>query len=209
MAGNTGANITEVLHQDNAVLLPEEMVCPLHTEVLSTKNSHIDSNTRIYPTSRFGDILVPNQFLLLFPEGLIGFERLRHFVLLGHNDHPIYRWLQSLEDAKFALPVAQPTHFRPDYSPRFSQLDLRGLEFRQGSPRQLYVTLSVPAINPNQMTVNLLAPIVINPVTRKGKQVIVQNDGFRTNHEVLEEIKRGSSLDGTSAIVQDTIIRVA
>jgi len=58
----------------------------------------------------------------------------------------------------------------------------------------VFAVITIPPNNARGMTANLLAPLVINPVTREGKQVIVLDEGFTTRHSVLEEIERMRTL---------------
>ena len=46
------------------------------------------------------------------------------------------------------------------------------------------------------MTANLLAPLIINATTKKGKQIVLLNKNYSTKHLILEElqkIKKGES----------------
>ena len=51
----------------------------------------------IIKTTRFGEVTIQNEDLLTFPEGLLGFQDLRTFVLLDDPNDDIFAWLQSCE----------------------------------------------------------------------------------------------------------------
>jgi flagellar assembly factor FliW len=157
--------------------------------------------TRRFATSRFGVIDVDLDLVVVFPDGLIGFESCRDYVVVRHDDKSDFRWLQSLDEATVAFPVVEPFAFRPDYAPTISDADARILNLKQETPTLLFVVVSVPGLDPKAMTANLLAPLVINGETRCGKQVIVQDEGYTTRHEVLKELQRTAKLPASSVNV--------
>ena len=150
--------------------------------------------TRHFETARFGVIDVDADLVVTFSEGLIGFENCREYVVVRHDDNSPFRWLQSLDLPGVAFPIVEPNSFRPDYAPTISDSDARTLNLKRDTPTLLFVTVSVPGHDPRALTANLLAPLVINGEARQGKQVIVQDDGFTTRHEVVKELERTARL---------------
>jgi flagellar assembly factor FliW len=149
---------------------------------------------RRFASSRFGTIDVDVDLVIVFADGLIGFESCREYVVVRHDDTSAFRWLQSLDEPGVAFPIVEPTLFRPDYAPTISDTDARTLNLKQDTPTLLFSVVSVPAHDPQAMTANLLAPLVINGDTRQGKQVIVQDEGYGTRHDVLRELARAAAL---------------
>ncbi len=147
-------------------------------------------------TTRFGALEVDQDLVLTFPEGLIGFESCRSYVVVHQDENSAFRWLQSLQEPAVAFPIMEPRLFRPDYRPTISDADARFLELDKDSPTLVFVVVTVPASNPRDMTANLLGPLVINGITRKGKQVIIQDEGYTARHRVLDELLQRAT--GTS-----------
>jgi flagellar assembly factor FliW len=141
-------------------------------------------------TTRFGAIKVDPELVITLPEGLIGFEDCTRFVLLHLEEASPLRWFQSLDDGAVAFPIIDPWFFLPDYTPAISDYDAACLGLTEESPKLMFVILTIPRDNPGAMTANLLGPVLINPVTRRGKQVIVQDEGYTTRHPVLETLAR-------------------
>jgi flagellar assembly factor FliW len=136
-------------------------------------------------TSRFGTIEAEEEIIITFTEGLPSFEQCRRFVILTLDDDNPIRWLQSLDDGRLAFPIIDPWLFQPDYAPTISDLDAEKLQIDEESPKLLYAIVTIPRDNPQAMTANLLGPILINPLTRQGRQVIVTNDQYHTRHRVV------------------------
>lgn len=139
-------------------------------------------------TSRFGTLEVDEEIIITFPEGLPSFEQCRRFVILTPDDDNPIRWLQSLEDGRLAFPIIDPWLFQPDYAPTISDLDAEKLQMEEDTPKLLFVIVTVPRENPQAMTANLLGPLLINPLTRQGRQVIVTNDNYHTRHRILRPV---------------------
>jgi len=141
-------------------------------------------------TTRFGTLEVEEDLVLTLAEGMIGFESCTRFIVISTEGNGAFRWLQSLDRAELAFPILDPTTFRPDYAPTISDTDARLLELTAAAPFLLFCVVTVPPHNPREMTANLLGPLVINGVTRCGKQVIVQDEGFTTRHKIVDELQR-------------------
>ncbi|MDR3710891.1 MAG: flagellar assembly protein FliW [Capsulimonadaceae bacterium] len=134
-------------------------------------------------TSRFGQIEVDEKSVISFPEGIPGFEHTRHYVIVPHRtvqgQSSPFRWLQSIEEPSLALPVINPWSIRPDYAPTVPGLIIKQLGITAiREQAQFLAVVTIPANNPAGITVNLLAPILINRDTNVAKQVIVQNETY-------------------------------
>lgn len=141
-------------------------------------------------TTRFGVIEVDEDLIITLPEGIIGFDQCKRFVIIQHDDVSMFRWLQSLDIAAIAFPIIDPNEFRDDYAPIVSDSDVRSLSLTAEMNPLLFAIVTIPAGNPRGMTANLLGPIVVNPITRNGKQIIVPDQGFTTRHVILEEMEK-------------------
>lgn len=124
-------------------------------------------------TSRFGELEIDPLDVLLFPEGLIGFEASRHFVLLADEQQPTVIWLQSVNEPEVAFLAVSPRKFVRDYRLRAAQCDLTSL--LQEEEDETFV-LALAAKHEKGWTLNLKAPIVINPVRRLGKQIVTLDE---------------------------------
>jgi flagellar assembly factor FliW len=168
-----------------------DLLCGVMTTPLKLSEANAaEPATYMVQTSRFGVLDVPEDLVITFPEGIIGFEQCRRYVILHNDDRSDFRWLQSLDSPSIAFPILNPNTFRPDYAPTISDIDAVLLGLTETCPMLGFTIVTIPANNPRGMTANLLAPLVINPETHEGKQVIVQDEGFATRHSVLEEIER-------------------
>lgn len=127
-------------------------------------------------TTRFGNVPIEPTDVLRFDQGLIGMEMCREWVLLADNTNSALAWLQSLDRAEVALAVVSPRRFVKDYQVRISTRDVAPLG--AATARDLQV-LAILNRHDDTLTLNLKAPIVVNLITSRGRQVVAKND-----HEV-------------------------
>lgn len=128
-------------------------------------------------TYLFGTVEVSPEKVIHFPNGLVGFEKLRQFMLAhdaGEGEPESYT-LQSLEDPALAFEIVDPTRIGFNYelalsdaenallqSPGADEIAVMLLLFRKDEDGK-------PMVAPN-----LRAPLVINTRARVGIQKIME-----------------------------------
>lgn len=124
-------------------------------------------------TSRFGPVVVYEEDVLLFPSGLLGLEDCRHWLLLGDGRSDTVAWLQSIEKPQIAMAVVAPRRFVPDFRMRVARAELEPLHLADTSVAEVLV---IVGRTDRSITLNLKAPLVINPANGVGRQVITNGD---------------------------------
>jgi len=124
-------------------------------------------------SSRFGQLDIASDRIILFPDGMIGFPQARHWVLLSEGDDDSVGWLQSLTDGELAFLVVTPHRFVEDYSLKIHRSQLMTLPW---SPEDRSLTLAIVSDHGGKLTANLKAPILLNVDRCLGRQVLVADD---------------------------------
>ncbi len=132
------------------------------------------------PSSRFGPIQVEADDVIHFPQGLLGLEDCRQWVLLTGADDEAVAWLQSLQRADVALAVVSPRRFVADYRMRIARRELAPLRLDDVDKVEV---LAIVGRSAHGVTLNLKAPLLINLERRLGRQVITNGD-LPVRHEV-------------------------
>ena len=70
-------------------------------------------------SSRFGDLEIPDEAVIEFPNGLIGLGG-KQYALLARNDDSAFVWLHSLDDPDLAVPVTNPFRFFDNFEVELS-----------------------------------------------------------------------------------------
>jgi flagellar assembly factor FliW len=145
-------------------------------------------------TRIFGEVTIDDQKIIHFENGIIGFPDLTDFALIYDaekgNDVGI-RWMQSIQEPAFAMPVMDPLLVKEDYNPEVEDELLKPLGGLDPDQLLVLVTVTVPK-DIKKMTVNLKGPFVINAETRKACQIIIEDDydvKFPV-YEILESRKK-------------------
>lgn len=116
---------------------------------------------------------VGEENIVHMPLGLLGFERMKEFVLLSSPEEAPFHWLQVLEDPTLAFLVLPAADVFPEYAPDILPEDVEFLEL--SSPEDALVCTIVTARPDGTATANLKGPLVFNRHTLRGKQVIPAN----------------------------------
>ena len=144
-------------------------------------------------TKVFGEVEIAEEKILEFPNGIIGFPELKHFTLIHDEEQGSdagIRYLQSLEEPAFAMPVMDPLLVKKDYDPQVNDELLSNLGNLTEDNIIVLVTGTVPS-DLTKMSVNLQGPIVINSDERKAAQIIVDSGEFPVKYYIYDILKAG------------------
>lgn len=138
-------------------------------------------------TKAFGEVVIDDDKIIHFPNGIIGFPELTEFTLIHDVEKGTdsIHWLQSIQEPGFAMPVMDPLIVCPDYNPEANDdlFDILG----EIKPDELLVlvTVRVPS-DLTQMSVNLKGPIVINVSEKRALQIIVEGDEYPVRFPIYD-----------------------
>jgi flagellar assembly factor FliW len=90
--------------------------------------------------------------------------------------------LRDVSGADVRLFLLDPVHFVPEYRPALSTEQLGALDVASDAELDVYV---VATIQDGAPVVNLLAPIVVQPITARAAQVILESDEWPLRAELI------------------------
>ena len=126
--------------------------------------------------SRFGEIEYDPDNVLQFPEGLVGFEDLREFIVMPNEKEGPLFWIQSVEDPQVAFVLTDPTDFYFDYKVVPDGRERQKLGIADDDECLVVSVVTVP--QDRKITLNLAAPILFAPATNCALQVILEGTTF-------------------------------
>lgn len=150
-------------------------------------------------TKHFGKIDLDENKIIIFENGILGFNELKKYTILYDNmegEESDISWLQSLEEPSLAIPIMSPFFIKDDYNPEVEDELLKPLGKMVPEDMVVLVSVTVPS-DITKSSVNLKAPFVINAETRKGAQIIVENQDYEVKYyfydklQAIKEAKEG------------------
>ncbi|MCR4584363.1 MAG: flagellar assembly protein FliW [Lachnospiraceae bacterium] len=130
----------------------------------------------VIKTRIFGEVTIDDSKMIHFPGGIVGFPDLKDFALIHdaeQGNQAGIRWMQSVQEPEFAMPVVDPLVAKEDYNPVVDDELLKVIG--ESEDMLVLVTITVPS-DLTKMSVNLKAPIVVNVEERKACQVVLEED---------------------------------
>jgi len=140
-------------------------------------------------TFRFGELEIPEENIIEFPKGVIGFEQFKKYVLLEREDSDPFCWLQSLEDPNLAFVVINPTIFFKNYKIEIHYKELEDIQVSSLDRIEIYAIVTIPD-DLARMSANLLGPLVINLDNNRAKQIVLVNGPYTIQHFIMDELSK-------------------
>ena len=83
-----------------------------------------------------------------------------------------------------AFPILNPTFFFSDYKPSLSKDDLVLLDIKKEKDVEMFCIVTLGK-KPEDVTLNLKGPILINMKNKIGKQVVLTEDYYSLNQQLI------------------------
>jgi len=121
------------------------------------------------------NVTVDPETVFTFPEGIAGFEDCKRFKLFHEEGKATVFWLQSIDDTSIMFSIVAPEAIDVEYQIELSDADcaLIGLQY----PEEAAVVVIVyrNEAEGGKIAANTRSPVILNLVTRKGMQKILQD----------------------------------
>lgn len=151
------------------------------------------ANTRL-----FGEIDIPEEKIITFEQGVLGFEEYRKFTIIfdtSRETESSISWLQCMDEPELAFPMINPFYVMEDYNP---VVETEWLEPLGGVTEEnivIFVFVNIKS-DITKLTANLKAPVIINSDTRKGAQLIVENTDYEIKYNIYDVVQRQKTEKG-------------
>jgi len=139
-------------------------------------------------TRYFGPVEYNEESVMVFPDGIPAFEQEKRFLALRQPINEPMVFLQSLANPNLCFATLPALSACPGYQLSMAPEDLKALGLERGRQPAIgrdVLCLAILSLEENAPpTANLLAPIVVNLHTLRGRQAI-QRDSRYSHREVL------------------------
>lgn len=136
-------------------------------------------------TVALGAIEVQEPDIYEFREGMPGFEQIRQFAVVQPDPELLFTYLQAVHEPGIAFLLCDPFQFYPGYDFQLAEEDLE--EMNITSMDDIAVR-SVVTIRDHlrHATINLRAPLIFNTRHKQGRQFILPNNDYHTQHVLIQ-----------------------
>jgi flagellar assembly factor FliW len=114
---------------------------------------------------------------LTLAEPLPGFPKQRDYVLVQADTDGLLFWLQSVAAEGPRFLAVPPAPFFPDYAPALPAAVSTELALPSAAHAELYCLVTVLGGDVSTATANRRAPVVVNPLTSRARQVVLADGG--------------------------------
>ena len=144
----------------------------------------------IVSSDAIGSVEVSQDQQIYIPDGILGFEDLKKFVIVKDDELAPFHWLLSEEDASVSFVIVSPYVVYGDlYKIGLAESDRDVLDLAPEDETEMYVLVSL-SDEPHRITANLKGPVVVNTQNRVAKQVVVYNPKYSFRHQFEVEANR-------------------
>lgn len=135
-----------------------------------------------------GEVEVAEDKIINFVQGPLAFEDYKKFFIIDpeENDFP-FKLLQSAEEESLGFILTDPFTFKPDYDIELNEDVLQELEIEKPEDILVFVFLVIPD-KVEDISANLVAPIIINAEKRLAKQVILDGTEYETKYRIFQNV---------------------
>ena len=137
-------------------------------------------------TRQFGVVDIDAEKIINMPSGIPGFKDKKRYVVLQKEETVPFFLYQSVDDSDLSFVVLDPTKIMPEYSIDKTDFE-KNMEWEfEKDEISCFVIVTIPSGNPEKMTANFMAPLVINNNKKEGVQLILQNSSYSHQQPLLK-----------------------
>ncbi|MDY0219613.1 MAG: flagellar assembly protein FliW [Desulfobacterium sp.] len=136
-------------------------------------------------TRKFGRIEIDEAKIIVMPDGMLGFEGQKRYVLIQDKGMEPFKLYQAVDNPDLAFFVIDPLLILEGYRVDRNRV-IKAAAWGKGDKISYLAVATIPDEKPEQMTVNLMGPIAINSTRGESYQLILENSGYALKHPLFQ-----------------------
>lgn len=137
-------------------------------------------------STRLGEFEIDEEQIIDFPHGIPGFPDEKAFVHIPYGVESPFSFLQSANEPNLTFLLVDPFAFFTDYEFELDDEAASELGVSSENPPQVFLIANVKG-EIADLTVNLLAPVILNPVNHIGRQIILEKKDYSIRHKLFSQ----------------------
>ena len=138
------------------------------------------------PSEKLGELEIDESSIINFVSPIIGFEQIKQYVIVKLSQNDKFSWLQSVDNESVTFPITVPQAFDIDYTFEIDDNNQKLLNLNNANDLLTFNIVTIPLNRPEDATINLLAPIIVNIKENKGAQIILSGSNHLPNKRLFE-----------------------
>lgn len=138
------------------------------------------------PSEKLGEIEIDESSIINFVSPIIGFEQIKQYVIVKLSQNDKFSWLQSVDNDSVTFPITVPQAFDIEYTFEIDDNNQKLLNLNDANDLLTFNIVTIPLNRPEDATINLLAPIVVNIKENIGAQLILSGSNHLPNKRLFE-----------------------
>ena len=138
-------------------------------------------------TRDLGPVEIDGSKVIRMPSGMPGFPEMKRFVVLEREETRPFLWYQCVDDPGLAFVIVDPHLFQPDYSVDLGTA-MRDMSWRddRGEDLAVYVIVNASEGVPENITANLIGPIVVNSGKKEATQLVITGSPYSHKQPIFQ-----------------------
>lgn len=143
--------------------------------------------------TRFGMIEIKDEKIITMKRDIPGFPGRNRFVMLNREESHPFLWYQCVDDPALAFVLLNPFLLKPDFSFDLNPI-LSEMSWQNDETDSLVIFAIVNASSgePEKMTANLMAPLIINTKRFEAIQHILQDGAYSHKYPIFQKENNGA-----------------
>lgn len=134
-----------------------------------------------------GNIEIKDEEIINFPEGILGFEDQKRYVIIDIGEEYKFKILQSVDIKELSFIIINPWDVFPDYE---VNIDDDEVPFFGDNDLNNFLVYTIVTVSQGKATANLMGPIILNTKTCIGRQAVLHKSGYTTKHIIKQFEKK-------------------
>lgn len=137
--------------------------------------------------------MVQPENVFTFPEGILGFEQIKEYIFILNGKVKPFLFMQAMDKPDLCFVSVETFLVCPEFHITLPDSCVSALELESPSDA-LILSLVTVRQRVEEITANLMSPVVINMKRKKGRQVVVERSEFPVRYKVWEALEKGAPM---------------
>ncbi len=134
--------------------------------------------------SQFGTLNIDEDKIINFPQGILGFEDIKRYVILVFEEYEPFQFLVAVDDPEITFSIVSPLLVTEKYLPEITKDNVAVIGDFADEDLIMYAIVTIKE-DKKKVTANLKGPIIINQKNKIAQQIIIEEEEYSMEHPFI------------------------